>query len=90
MTTAGQPPCMRARRVLRASAICGRLACQADGKVRMHFSAPRGVIYLVEASTDLLHWEQIGVARDCGVDGFEFEDSQAARLPQRFYRIVTP
>jgi len=68
----------------------GRLACQADGTVRMHFSAPRGPVYLIEASTDLVRWETIGAARDCGTGEFEFEDTRAAPLPQRFYRIVAP
>lgn len=68
----------------------GRLACHTDGRVQMHFSAPRGPVYLIEASTDLRQWERIGIARDGGAGEFEFEDTRAARLPQRFYRIVAP
>lgn len=45
---------------------------------------------VIEASTNLVDWEQIGVAVQCGPDEFEFEDANAARMPTRFHRIVVP
>jgi hypothetical protein len=61
-----------------------------NGKVRMEFSAPQGWVYLVEASTNLVDWEKIGVSIECGPDEFEFEDADATRMPARFYRLVVP
>ena len=59
-------------------------------KFRMSFHRPPGRAYFIEASTDLATWQIIGVARDCGRDGFDFEDAHAAQFPGRFYRIATP
>jgi len=67
-----------------------RLVCHADGRLRLHFTAPHGPAYVVEASPDLLHWEMIGVARRCAPGEFAFEDARAARLSHCFYRVVSP
>jgi len=67
-----------------------RVVCQPNGKVRLQFTAPRGPVYIVEASTNLADWEMIGVATACGVEEFEFEDATASRLAARFYRVVVP
>jgi hypothetical protein len=66
----------------------GNVQRHGNGKVRMEFSAPDGRIYLVEASTNLVDWEKIGVAVQSGPGEFEFEDPAGVRLPTRFYRIV--
>lgn len=63
---------------------------QAGGKFQLRFHAPRGRAYFVEASRDLKTWVVIGVARDAGQDGFDFEDVHAARFPGRFYRVAAP
>jgi hypothetical protein len=68
----------------------GRLNHHSDGRVTMAFSAPDGQVYAVEASTNLVDWERIGVAVQTGPGVFEFEDPAAARLPARFYRLVIP
>jgi hypothetical protein len=68
----------------------GRLTRHSDGKVTMEFSAPDGQVYAVEASTNLVDWERIGVAVRTGQGAFEFEDPDAARWPARFYRLVVP
>ena len=48
-----------------------------------------GQAYIVEASTDLIHWQAIGTATDRGEDVFEFEDAAPAGVfPRRFYRII--
>ncbi|MBI3849394.1 MAG: immunoglobulin domain-containing protein [Verrucomicrobia bacterium] len=68
----------------------GKLSRNANGKLRMHFTAPPGPVYVIEASTNLIDWEKIGVATDGGSGEFEFEDANAPRMPTRFYRIVIP
>ncbi|MBE0545937.1 MAG: hypothetical protein IH623_31805 [Verrucomicrobia bacterium] len=61
-----------------------------DGRVRMEFSAPVGLIYLIETSTNFVDCEKIGLAKVCGPGEFEFVEESAARPPVRFYRIVIP
>ncbi len=56
----------------------------------MQFLAERGPAYILEASTNLVDWEMIGVAADHGDGAFTFEDANAARFPNRYYRLVTP
>jgi hypothetical protein len=63
---------------------------QANGRAQVQFLAERGPIYVVEASTNLVDWEMIGVAVDHGDGTFEFEDPNAAKFPSRFYRVVSP
>ncbi len=45
---------------------------------------------MVEASTNLVDWEEIGVATDQGNGTFAFEDADAARFEHRYYRFKTP
>jgi hypothetical protein len=61
-----------------------------DGKVQLGFSGLAGQVHIVEASTNLVDWEMIGVAADNGDGSFEFEDSQAVGIPNRFYRVTSP
>ncbi len=63
---------------------------QPNGRVRLQFQAERGPVYLLEASTNLVDWERIGVAVGRSDGTFEFEDPNAARFPNRFYRITSP
>ncbi len=63
---------------------------QPNGRVQMQFSAEPGPVYILEASINLVDWEMIGVAADQGGGMFTFEDANAARFPNRFYRIVSP
>lgn len=63
---------------------------QADGKFKVHATGAAGRIHIVEASTDLVTWERIGVARRNAAGEFEFEDSRASQFNGRFYRIATP
>ena len=66
------------------------IAPQANGRVRLQFTAKRGPVYIVEASTNLADWEAIGVAKEAGDGWFEFEGLQTGRTPAQFYRIVSP
>ena len=63
---------------------------QSNGHFQLQFSAERGAVYLLEASTNLVDLEKIGIAVDHGDGTFSFEDPDAARFPNRFYRIVSP
>ena len=63
---------------------------QANGKMRLHFNAKRGPVYVIEVSTNLVDWEKVGVAADDGNGLFEFEDANSTRAAARFYRIVSP
>jgi len=60
---------------------------QANCRVGMQFSAEGGVHYLIEATTNLLDWELIGVAGQRADGQFEFEDPQTTQFAQRFYRV---
>jgi hypothetical protein len=62
----------------------------ANGKSHLKFSAPKGQIYIIEASSDLVVWEKIGVAKDHGDGTFDFDDAQSIQNSARFYRIVVP
>jgi len=59
-----------------------------NGKFQLSFNGPHGRTYFIEASTNLLTWEIIGVARNAGQHRFDFEDVHAAQFPGRFYRVV--
>ena len=60
---------------------------QSNGGAKVQFSAPMGPIYMVEASTDLVTWETIGLAEDQGDGMFAFEDVNAPKFPYRYYRV---
>ena len=60
---------------------------QSNGRVQMQFSAEPGQLHVIEASSNLSDWEMIGVASVLGDGSYEFEDQQAARFGQRFYRV---
>lgn len=62
---------------------------QPDGKAQLGFSSLAGQVHIVEASTNLVHWETIGVASEQADGTFTFDDPNAARFPNRFYRIVS-
>jgi hypothetical protein len=67
-----------------------RLVRAADGTMRLRGTAAPGVLYIIEASTNLLDWEKIGVVTDNGTAAFEFEDTNALSPSVRFYRVVSP
>jgi hypothetical protein len=62
---------------------------QPDGNFRMQLSASEGRYYIVEASTNLIDWEVVGVARPVAENEFDFEDVNSPRFGERFYRIVS-
>jgi len=60
------------------------------GKMQLKFSAPTGQVYFVEASSNLVDWEAIGVATQKPDGTFAVDDPDAATLLNRFYRVVSP
>jgi hypothetical protein len=44
----------------------------------------------IEASTNLLAWEKIGVTTNNGTAAFEFVDPNPSSPSIRFYRVVSP
>ena len=57
------------------------------GRARVQFAAPAGLVCLVEASTDLVTWETIGLAENQGDGTYAFEDVNASKFAGRYYRI---
>ena len=67
----------------------GRLHAQiSNGKAHLQFSGDRARNYVVEASSDLVHWKRIGTAHHKGNGRFEFSDDSGGDLSPRLYRIV--
>jgi hypothetical protein len=58
-----------------------------DGKMQFKFAGSTGWLQIVEASTNLVDWEMIGVLADDRDGGSEFEDINATKFPGRFYRV---
>ena len=54
------------------------------GQFGFAFSGSSGAKYIVQASTDLIHW----AALQTNSGSFNFVDSNAAQFPRRFYRTV--
>ena len=61
-----------------------------NGKMHLNFSGLRHQIYIIEASTNLVEWEKIGVAQDQGDGTFDFDDASASPNPARYYRVIVP
>ena len=66
------------------------LTCPASGRVQVQFSGEPGRRYIIEASTNLVNWQMIGVAGAEADGSCVYEDAQGAIFGQRFYRIVCP
>jgi hypothetical protein len=48
------------------------------------------VTYRVQASSDLINWQDIGTAMANGSGAFEFVDGASGGFPKRFYRVIIP
>ena len=63
---------------------------QAGVGVRVRLVGAPGRSPIVEASTNLVNWQKVGVAVDHGNGTFDFLDVHAGRFHSRFYRLVSP
>ncbi len=63
------------------------LVRQPQGSVQLGFSGESAGTYIVEASTNLVNWDRIGVASSTNGQ-FQFEDARGSRDARRFYRVV--
>ena len=61
----------------------------ANGKISVKGEASTGGQFIIEASTNLVDWEKIGVTENDHTGLFEFEDPSSP-LTQRFYRVMAP
>ena len=61
----------------------------ANGRVQLEIVGEADERFTIQASTNLLDWETIGVATNNAGGQFEFEDAQAAHFFNRYYRIVS-
>jgi Fibronectin type III domain len=64
--------------------VLSALAKLPAGQFGFALSGSTGAKYIVQASTDLVHW----VALQTNVAPFNFVDSNAAQFPRRFYRTL--
>ena len=56
----------------------------------VQFSADPTHSYLIQSSTDLLHWTTIGApVQEAGTGDYDFTDTNAGESTCNFYRIVT-
>jgi hypothetical protein len=55
----------------------------------LNVSGLPGEVYQIQASTNLVHWEIVGVVTNL-TGTAQFTDSQAANFSQRFFRFFTP
>jgi hypothetical protein len=74
----------------RPAARIAKVARESDGKLRVRIDAPAGVPCILQASTDLVHWENVGVARELAEGDVLAEDCGKATASARFYRLVLP
>jgi hypothetical protein len=63
---------------------------KADGKTRVKVAGKHGRIHVIQVSSNLVDWENAGVAEDAGDGAFEFDDAGSAKPAARFYRVYSP
>ncbi|MDB6032829.1 MAG: uncharacterized protein JWM16_3167, partial [Verrucomicrobiales bacterium] len=60
------------------------------GNQKVKFSGNAAKTYVVESSTDLVHWQQVGTANHKGNGDFEFDAGAANGIGAQFYRVIAP
>src|SRR6185295_1240053 len=55
---------------------------------RLRVSGVAGDTYVLQATTDLVHWTSLGTNTAASDGSIEFSDADARQLPRRFYRAV--
>jgi hypothetical protein len=61
----------------------------ADGTVELSLTGQTNLLYVIQASTNLVQWTKIGVRTNL-TGRLEFTDRTATNYLQRFYRAVAP
>jgi hypothetical protein len=61
-----------------------------NGRVHLEFYGEHASHYILEASTNLVNWQMIGLASEQEAGVFSAEDPNAPTFPNRFYRLVSP
>jgi hypothetical protein len=59
----------------------------AGGPCRMLFEGHANTSYRISASSDLIHWEDIGVPTPLESELFAYEDKEASQFANQFYRV---
>ncbi|MFN3409183.1 MAG: FG-GAP-like repeat-containing protein [Limisphaerales bacterium] len=67
-----------------------RIVPGANGKPSLQIRGQAGRVHVVEASTNGILWEPVGIATSKGGDEFEFTDAAASGTGARFYRVFSP
>jgi hypothetical protein len=65
------------------------VASTANGAVQLTLTGQTNLLYVFEASTNLVQWTKIAVRTNL-TGSVELSDSAANKFPQRFYRTVAP
>jgi hypothetical protein len=60
------------------------------GSFNLNFSGDSNATYSVWATTNLANWELIGTATETQPGLYDFLDTAATNVPQRFYRLSAP
>jgi alpha-tubulin suppressor-like RCC1 family protein len=60
------------------------------GVPHIHFSGNPDLGYLIQGSTNLVDWMDLGLPAQTASNRFEFVDRMATNVPARFYRVVSP
>lgn len=63
---------------------------QPNGKIHIKFAGMHQQIYIIEASTNLMDWEKIGLAKEQPDGSFDYDDAGAPQKAARFYRVTVP
>jgi YVTN family beta-propeller protein len=61
-----------------------------DHRLQLTGTGDAGVVYAIQTSTDLVHWQSIGTATADANGNFEFEDPTPAQLERCYYRVALP
>lgn len=61
-----------------------------EGHLRLVGSGGANVNYVIQASTDLVQWSDLGTAPADDFGFFEFVDAAVAGVPCRYYRVTLP
>jgi hypothetical protein len=65
-----------------------KVVLNSDGSARLQFTGNNSKSYVIEVSTDLVHWTTLGACSADADGNVEFTDSDTGGQAARFYRAV--